>query len=58
MNAQPLAHQQAAVEAAVRAGADPAQVRITTVNEIPMAYMPGDCARVQVKAVGPLLDRN
>jgi N-methylhydantoinase A/oxoprolinase/acetone carboxylase beta subunit len=49
---------QAATEAAVRAGADPAKVRITTVNEIPMAYMPGDCARVQVKAVGPLLDQN
>jgi N-methylhydantoinase A/oxoprolinase/acetone carboxylase beta subunit len=49
---------QAATEAAVRAGADPALVRITTVNEIPMAYMPGDCARVQVKAVGPLLDQN
>lgn len=46
----------AASEAAIRAGADPAMVRITTVNEIPMAYMPGDCARVQVKAVGPLLD--
>ncbi len=46
----------AATEAAIRAGADPAQVRITTVNEIPMAYMPGDCARVQVKAAGPLLD--
>ncbi|MFF0448903.1 hydantoinase/oxoprolinase N-terminal domain-containing protein [Streptomyces sp. NPDC004609] len=47
----------AATEAAVRAGADPARVRITTVNEIPMAYVPGDCARVQVKAAGPLLDR-
>jgi N-methylhydantoinase A/oxoprolinase/acetone carboxylase beta subunit len=46
----------AATEAAIRAGADPNHVRITTINEIPMAYMPGDCARVQVKAAGPLLD--
>ncbi len=44
-----------ATDEAIRAGADPQHVRITTVNEIPMAYMPGDCARVQVKAVGPLL---
>jgi len=42
-------------EAAVRAGADPREVRITTVNEVRMTYMPGDCARVLVKAVGPLM---
>jgi N-methylhydantoinase A/oxoprolinase/acetone carboxylase beta subunit len=47
----------AAIDAAIHAGADPARTRITTVNEIPMAYMPGNCARVQVKAVGPLLTR-
>ncbi len=47
----------AAVDAAIHAGADPARTRVTTVNEIPMAYMPGNCARVQVKAVGPLLTR-
>lgn len=47
----------AAVDAAVRAGADPGRVRITLVNEIPMAYLPGASARVQVKAVGPLLER-
>ncbi|MGH3585006.1 MAG: hydantoinase/oxoprolinase N-terminal domain-containing protein [Pseudonocardia sp.] len=47
----------AAVDAAVRAGADPGRVRITIVNEIPMAYLPGASARVQVKAVGPLVER-
>ncbi|WP_029138046.1 hydantoinase/oxoprolinase N-terminal domain-containing protein [Nakamurella lactea] len=47
----------AAIDAAIHAGADPANTRITTVNEIPMAYMPGNSARVQVKAVGPLLAR-
>lgn len=45
-----------AIEAAIRAGADPTNVRITTVTEVPMTYMPGDCARVIVKAVGPLLE--
>lgn len=45
-----------AIERAIRAGADPQLVRITTVNELPMSYMPGDCARVIVKAVGPILD--
>ncbi len=46
---------QLATEAAVRAGADPEQVRITAVAEIPMSYVPGGGCRVQVKAAGPLL---
>ncbi len=46
-----------ATQKAIQSGADPSQVRITTINEIPMTYMPGDCVRVQVKAVGPLLAR-
>jgi N-methylhydantoinase A/oxoprolinase/acetone carboxylase beta subunit len=45
---------QLAVENAVRAGADPNQVRITAVAEIPMSYVPGGGCRVQVKAAGPL----
>ena len=48
----------AATDAAIHAGADPVHIRITSINEIPMAYMPGNCARVQVKAVGPLLLRS
>ena len=43
-----------ATEAAVRAGADAKQVRITAVIEVPMSYLPGQGCRVQVKAAGPL----
>jgi len=43
-----------ASNAAVRAGADPDQVRITTVTEVPMSYVPGGGCRVMVKAAGPL----
>ncbi len=43
-----------AIEAAKRAGSDPARTRITTVMEIPMTYVPGGGCRVQVKAAGPL----
>jgi N-methylhydantoinase A/oxoprolinase/acetone carboxylase beta subunit len=43
-----------ATEAAIRAGADPHQIRITSVVEVPMSYVPGGGCRVQVKAVGPL----
>lgn len=45
---------QLAIENAVRAGADPGQVRITAVAEIPMSYVPGGGCRVHVKAAGPL----
>lgn len=41
-------------EAAVRAGADPDAVRITSVMEVPMTYVPGRGCRVQVKAAGAL----
>lgn len=41
-------------EAAIRSGADPETVRITSVNEVPMTYVPGEGCRVQVKAAGPL----
>ena len=40
--------------AAVRAGADPDRVRITSVTEVPMTYVPGGGCRVMVKAAGPL----
>jgi N-methylhydantoinase A/oxoprolinase/acetone carboxylase beta subunit len=43
-----------AANAAVRAGADPERVRITTVTEVPMTYVPGQGSRVMVKAAGPL----
>lgn len=44
-----------AVGLATQAGADPSRVRITSVVETPLSYVPGECARVQVKAAGPLL---
>jgi N-methylhydantoinase A/oxoprolinase/acetone carboxylase beta subunit len=43
-----------AEEAAVRAGADPDRLRITSVHEVPLSYLPGKACRVQVKAAGPL----
>lgn len=44
-----------AMDAAVRAGADPKDVRVTSVTEIPLTYVPGQASRVQVKAAGKLL---
>jgi N-methylhydantoinase A/oxoprolinase/acetone carboxylase beta subunit len=43
-----------AVERAVSAGADPASVHIVEVDEVPLAYLPGNATRVRVKAVGDL----
>lgn len=43
-----------ATDAAIRAGASAGEVRITSVVEIPMTYVPGGGCRVIVKAVGPL----
>jgi hypothetical protein len=45
-----------AMNAAIRAGANPKKLRISSVLEIPVPYMPGDCTRVIVKATGPLAD--
>jgi len=39
---------------AVAAGADPESVEIVEVDEIPLAYMPGNEVRIRVKAVGDL----
>jgi N-methylhydantoinase A/oxoprolinase/acetone carboxylase beta subunit len=46
-----------AAEAAVRAGADPDRVRITSLLEVPLTYLPGQGCRVQVRAAGPLAGR-
>ena len=43
-----------AVEKAVAAGADPGSVAIVDLEEVPLAYLPGNAVRVQVKAVGEL----
>jgi N-methylhydantoinase A/oxoprolinase/acetone carboxylase beta subunit len=39
---------------AVAAGADPATIAIVDVEDVPLAYLPGNATRVRVKAVGDL----
>ncbi|NRQ39340.1 hydantoinase/oxoprolinase family protein [Nonomuraea sp. NN258] len=43
-----------AVARAERAGARAGSVRIVDVEELPLAYLPGDATRIKVKAVGDL----
>lgn len=43
-----------AVEAAVSAGGSPESTKIIEVEEIPMAYVPGEVVRIKVKAVADL----
>ena len=43
-----------AIQEAIRAGANPNTVNIVEVDEIPLAYLPGNAVRVRVKAVGEL----
>jgi len=44
-----------AVAEAVAAGADPATVEIVEVEDVPLAYLPGNATRIKVKAAGDLL---
>ena len=39
---------------AVKAGADPETIEIIDVEDVPLAYLPGNATRVRVKAVGSL----
>jgi N-methylhydantoinase A/oxoprolinase/acetone carboxylase beta subunit len=43
-----------AVERAVAAGADRDTVHIVDVEDVPLAYLPGNATRIRVKAVGDL----
>ena len=43
-----------ATSRAVAAGADPATVQIVDVEDVPLAYLPGNATRIRVKAVGDL----
>ncbi len=43
-----------AVDKAVAAGADRAGVRVVDVDDVPIAYLPGNATRIRVKAVGDL----
>ena len=45
----------AASDRAVAAGADKATVKIVEVEDVPLAYLPGNATRIRVKAVGDLL---
>lgn len=46
---------QEAVDRAVAAGADPSTVDVVELEEIPIAYLPGNATRIRVKAVGELV---
>jgi N-methylhydantoinase A/oxoprolinase/acetone carboxylase beta subunit len=39
---------------AIAAGADPASIQIVDVEDVPLAYLPGNATRIRVKAVGDL----
>jgi len=43
-----------ATEAAIAAGARPDSIEIVDVEDVPLAYLPGNATRVRVKAVGEL----
>jgi N-methylhydantoinase A/oxoprolinase/acetone carboxylase beta subunit len=43
-----------ASQKAIAAGADPATVQIVDVEDVPLAYLPGNATRIRVKAVGDL----
>ena len=45
-----------AVDEAVKAGADPKTIEIVEVEDIPLAYHPGNATRIKVKAAGNLLN--
>ncbi len=50
-----LAHaKQDAIDRAVSAGARPGSVEIVDVEDVPLAYLPGNASRIRVKAVGDL----
>lgn len=43
-----------AIEEAIKAGAEPETVEIVNLEEIPLAYLPGNATRIRVKAAGYL----
>jgi N-methylhydantoinase A/oxoprolinase/acetone carboxylase beta subunit len=45
---------QEAVDRAIAAGAHPASIQIVDVDEVPIAYLPGNATRIRVRAVGDL----
>ena len=49
------AAKQEAADRAIAAGARPQTVQIVEVEEVPLAYLPGNATRIRVKAVGDLV---
>ena len=47
---------QEATDRAVNAGADADSIEIVDVEEVPLAYLPGNATRIMVKAVGDLVE--
>lgn len=45
---------QEAVDRAIAAGAAPSSIQIVEIDEVPLAYLPGNAVRIRVKAVGDL----
>ena len=45
-----------ASERAVNAGADAGSIEIVDVEEVPLAYLPGNATRIMVKAIGDLME--
>ncbi len=43
-----------ACERAVAAGAEASSVKIVEVEDVPLAYLPGNATRIRVKAIGDL----
>jgi hypothetical protein len=46
-----------AIEEAIKAGANPDTIEIVNVEEIPLAYLPGNAVRIRVKAAGYLASK-
>jgi N-methylhydantoinase A/oxoprolinase/acetone carboxylase beta subunit len=44
-----------ATERAIKAGAEPSDIKIVDVEETPIAYLPGSATRIRVKAVGNIV---
>lgn len=43
-----------AVQEAIKAGADPDTIEIVDIEDVPLAYLPGNATRIRVKAAGDL----
>jgi hypothetical protein len=43
-----------AIDEAIKAGANPETIEIVDMEDVPLAYLPGNASRVRVKAAGVL----